>query len=493
MAKVIVCGLGQVGFRVANLLLRLGEEVSVVTQGSREEFEELIQEAGARLTRGDARADKNLIAAGIANADALVACVDGDLTNIEICLDAVRLNAKCRVVARLFDQELGQRLEDSIGIHRTLAMSALAAPAFATAALGERIRGSFKHRSNTYFIVSPGSHEDKEKLIAAGGKPIEGDPSGSLLCDHEVFLGESKVGRAKRIRDRERFSAVRLFKLVSVFWAAIPKVLRVVSFAILGLSLISVLVFEFGMKLQPVDAFYFVVSTLTTTGYGDITARNEDSWLKIYTCFLMVLGSAAIATLYSIITDFIVSVRFDQIYGRHKATSIEHVIVVGLGNVGYRTVLALRQLGGEVVAVDIDHGTDFRGLLDADTPFIGGDARDADTLELAGIHRATAVVSVTDDDAINLSVGLIAKNMNPAVRTVLRLFDGDLASKIQAAVKVDAALSGSKIAAPGFVGAALYPHALFCYTSGDRFIAVVEEGGNVVTSVTILKPTAVTF
>lgn len=493
MARVIVCGLGQVGFRIANLLVRLGEEVTVVTQGSREEFEELIQEAGAKLVRGDARADKNLLAAGITDADSLIACVDGDLTNIEICLDAIRLNPQCRVVARLFDQELGTRLEESVGIHRTLAMSSLAAPAFATAALGERIRGSYRHKGETFFVVARGTDEDTERLLRAGAHVIEGDPSGSLHCTHAAFLGESKVGVARKVREKERFSPQRLVKLVKVLWATVPRALRTVATVILALSCVSVVVFQIGLHLTPIDAFYFVVATLTTTGYGDISPKDADAWLKLYTCFVMVLGSAAIATLYSIITDFIVSVRFDQIYGRHKATSIEHVIVVGLGNVGYRTVVALRQLGGEVVAVDIDHGTDFRGLLDANTPFIGGDARDADTLELAGIRRATAVVSVTDDDAINLSVGLIAKSLNPQVRTVLRLFDGDLASKIQASVKVDAALSGSKIAAPGFVGAALYPNALFCYTSGDRFIAIVEQGNQVVTTSTLLKPTAVTF
>ena len=452
-----------------------------------------IQEAGARLVRGDARADKNLIAAGIDKAEALVACVDGDLTNIEICLDAVRLNPECRVVARLFDQDLGQRLEESVGIHRTLAMSALAAPAFATAALGERIRGSFRHQGIGYFVMAPGAAEDRERLLRAGAKEVDGDPSGSLLCTQIAFIGESRVGRSQRRRERERFSLARTLKLAAVLWGTVPKVLRVVSLTILTLSIISVLVFQYGMHLTPIDALYFVVATLTTTGYGDISAKEADLWLKLYTCFLMLLGSAAVATFYSIITDFIVTVRFDQIYGRHKTTSAEHVIVVGLGNVGFRTVRALRQLGGEVVAVDLDHGTDYRGLLDADTPFIGGDARDADTLELAGIHRATAVVSVTDDDAINLSVGLIAKSLNPKVRTVLRLFDGDLASKIQASVKVDAALSGSKISAPSFVGAALHPEALFCYTSGDRFIAIVEEDGEIVSRSTMLKATAVTF
>src|SRR5262249_14131371 len=146
------------------------------------------------------------------------------------------------------------------------------------------------------------------------------------------------------------------------------------------LCVVSVFVFQIGMRLLPVDAVYFVVTTVTTTGYGDITPKDAGIWLKIYGCFLMMLVSASVATLYSIVTDFSVSVRLDQIVGRHRAASSEHVIVVGLGNVGYRTIAEIRALGAEVVAVDLNPNAEYRGMLDSKTPFIAGDGRDADTL-----------------------------------------------------------------------------------------------------------------
>jgi hypothetical protein len=44
---------------------------------------------------------------------------------------------------RLFDQQLGAHLETDAGIHRVLSTSAIAAPAFVGAALGDTRRASF--------------------------------------------------------------------------------------------------------------------------------------------------------------------------------------------------------------------------------------------------------------------------------------------------------------------------------------------------------------
>lgn len=492
MSQIIVCGLGQVGFRIVSLLLRLGESVTVVTMGSREEFEEIILDMGARIISGDARADKHLRDAGISSADTVIACVDNDLTNIEIALDATRLNPKCKVVVRLFDQNLGARLEESLGIHRALAMSAISAPAFASAALGERIRGSFFWRGETFVILStPTNEPETALLIKDGAIEIEREEDcARLLCTQKSFLETCNVNVRPRQKVSHLLNLKRGIHILGLFWQTTPKVLKGVAALILALSIVSVFVFQIGMKLSPVDALYFVITTLTTTGYGDISPKDSATWLKLYGCFLMLLGSASVATLYSIITDFIVTVRFDQVLGRHRAASSEHVIVVGLGNVGYRTIVAIKELGGSVVAVDLNPNTEFRGLLDHKTPFVAGDARDTDTLELAGITQATAVIAATDDDAVNLSIGLTAKSMKQDVRTVLRLFDGDLASKIQSSLKVDAALSASRLAAPGFVGAALFEDALFCYVADNKFIALrkPELGEPIVVSSRTLAP-----
>lgn len=497
MPKVIVCGLGQVGFRVALLLRRMGREVNVITIPGREEFQHIVEASGARVLIGDARSDARLQEAGIATSGALIACADNDLANIEIALDALRLNPSIRVVVRLFDQNLAKRIEQNIGIHKALAMSLLSAPAFASAAVGEEVHGSFEYGGRTMIVgETDGSPELAEMarlgilgvLKRTNGAadlyfPDPGacaDPFGrfEVVCPKDEFLKLNGIESPKPLapsqsakKSMKSLSPGQYLRFIKAIWANTPKQLKGVAYMILALAFVSVIIFQVGMKLSPVDAFYFVTTTLTTTGYGDLTPKDSAPWLKLYGCFLMLVGSAAVATLYSIVTDFIVSTRFDQVLGRQQVASDDHCIVVGLGNVGYRTTLELKNMGLEVVVVDNDPNVEYRGLLDKTIPFIVGDARDIETLERAGIYKATAVISTTNNDAVNLSIGLTVKEANSRARTVVRLFDPDFANKVQSSLNVDNAMSATKIAAPSFVGAGVFPDAVLCCVIGQHLCA----------------------
>jgi hypothetical protein len=141
-APILVCGLGAVGYRVVRLLGRLGEPVTVVTLEAREEQVRAVEAKGARVLRGDARDETLLRVAGLDQARALIAATDRDPVNIEIALDARRLRPDLPLVVRLFDQHLARRLEAAFDLRRALGVSALAAPGFAAAALGERWVGT---------------------------------------------------------------------------------------------------------------------------------------------------------------------------------------------------------------------------------------------------------------------------------------------------------------------------------------------------------------
>lgn len=459
---VLVCGLGQVGYRVAQLLLLLGETVHVLSRESREDFVERVRSLGAKIEFGDARTDTHLIRAGIHQARCLIACTDSDLTNVEIALDAIRLNPSIRIVVRLFDQTLASRLEAALGVHKAMAMSRLAAPAFAAAALGESIRGSFVFDGVPFVVSHKVEPKEQDVLLSREDFERTGAPRG-------------KPRRLKQLLNH--LNPVNTWRfLLGVIRSTSPQ-LKAVAIAIAILNLVSVVVFQWRMNLSMVDAFYFVITTVTTTGYGDITPKAADDWVKLYVCLMMLLGSAGVATLYSILTDYIVSTRFDQLMGRQKATEIDHVIVVGLGNVGYRTVNELRNIGLEVVVIDQKVENEFRNLVDRRVQTIVGDGRDIEVLKRAGVLRATAIISCTQDDATNLSVALSAKTLNPSVRVVVRLFDDAFAAKAQAHLGLDAALSASRIAAPNFVGAALYPNSLLSYVRGKQFFVVLPKAG----------------
>lgn len=506
---ILVCGFGHVGYRVTLLLLRLGEQVTVIAQEAREEWMEEVTAAGATLFRGDARSERLLKEAGIETAAALIAATDRDLVNVEIALDAHHLRPDLPMVVRLFDQTLAQQLEGMFQIRRALGMSALAAPTFVGAAMGEQIIGSFRHEDTLLLIGqlhiderSPlcgrtvqdvALHENLAILMVAqvDRSPVAPLP-GTLLTtgDRIIALAEQhewhRLASVLTPPDDARSAGWRVIKrvprsmLISLQNTAAavrrtPYGLRAIFAALSILSFSSTLLFHYALHISPVDALYFVTATVTTVGYGDITVREAPAAVKLYTCLLMLMGSAALASLYGIITDMIVTARFQQLLGRRVVRMSNHFIVVGLGTVGFRIVDKLRRARAPFLVIDRDPDGEFFKTVQTLAPVLTGDARLPETLERAGVARARAVIAVTGDDAVNLAVGIAARKMNPKARTVIRIFDPEFARKLKTTLNLDAALGAFSIAAPAFAAAALYADVRTGFVLERRLYAILER------------------
>lgn len=499
--------MGRVGYRVADLLLRLGERVTVITREAREEWAQSVRDRGGRLIEGDARNDGRLVEAGFHQARCLVAVTDQDLVNIEVALDGKRLCPRVPVVMRLFDQKLAQELESGFDIRRAMGMSALAAPTFAAAALGEQVVGAFRLDESMYVIGRitldphcPLTGLEVREVASRYGVAVVAEEVPEQPCEFAPEAGSRRVtiisrkhawdrlagvlvGHTKRTRHflhlrkwvRDTFHLSALPEFFAQVWRNTATPLRTVFLLLAALIVMSIFVFRSAMDLSFVDALYFIVTTVTTVGYGDITPRESADWLKLYGCLLMLLGSAFVATLFSILTDYLVTARFQQLLGRQRIPQAGHVVVVGLGNVGYRVVEELRQAGARVVGIERDANREFVEALRPYVPIIIGDARAAETLARASISTAAAVVAATADDTVNLGVALAAERTNPNIRSVVRLFDPDFARKVQSALNVDAAMGGSSIAAPAFAAAALFEGVLGAFVLDDALFAVLQR------------------
>ncbi len=479
----VVCGLGIVGFRIVELLHRLGERVVVISQSAREEWLEATRGAGIEVITGDARDPTMLERAGLASAAAVVAVTGKDLVNIEIALDVKRLRRDATVVVRLFDQALARRLEETFDVRRALSMATLAAPSFAAAAIGSGLIGSLAIGGELFVVGnrrevrgrglegSTPAELGRELEVAVVREPTrrEGREGVWTLVTHRDAWEElgGGTGGERRRRSRRRTGWLDL-------WHDASPAVKGLFGGFLALIVISIGVFEVGMGLSPVDALYFVVTTVTTTGYGDITPRDQATWLKLYASLLMVLGSATVATFYSLITDFVITARFRHLLGRRRVPEAGHVVVVGLGNVGLRVVQELSLAGVEVVAVDRDSDAPYAGALGEQAAVVIGDARLPDVLARVRIEGARALIAVTSDDAANLSIGLAARQINPRVRTIVRLFDADFARKVESSLALDGALGASRIAAPTFVAAALEAGVVQAFLLGDELVALID-------------------
>ncbi len=158
---VVVCGAGRVGYRVTRQLLELKHAVLVVEREETAQFVGVLRQLGVPVLIDDVRNPSSLERVNLQHADAIICATNDDLANLNVALDARKVNATIRIVLRLFDDDLVERVRENFRAeaHST---SALAAPAFALTALDPRILHSF-HVGPHLMVVS--KFAVNEKLV----------------------------------------------------------------------------------------------------------------------------------------------------------------------------------------------------------------------------------------------------------------------------------------------------------------------------------------
>ncbi len=135
-------------------------------------------------------------------------------------------------------------------------------------------------------------------------------------------------------------------------------------------------------------------------------------------------------------------------------------MLLGLGKIGTRVLVRLRELDIAVVCVEND--PEARGIALARclrVPVVLGDVTQEGVLEAAKIHRAHALLALTSADITNLEAALYARSVHPGVRVALRLYDDDFATAVYRTLRaahpqaLTRSCSVSSLAAPAFAGA----------------------------------------
>lgn len=188
----------------------------------------------------------------------------------------------------------------------------------------------------------------------------------------------------------------------------------------------------------------------------DLQTRPTD--IQVLGTVLAVARILVMALAAATILDFILRQRLPMLHTRRSKRMQNHVILCGLGNVGYRVATELQRFETEVTVVELNASGPFVHLItERGIPILFEDARKTEVLIKAGLERAWAVIACTDNDLTNVEIALDAKEVRPDIRVVMRLFDQGLASKIQHTFDIDAAFSASALAAPAFAAAAVDP------------------------------------
>jgi len=168
---IVLVGLGKVGVRTYNLLHGLGEQVVVIERNPQNPFLDEVRRNGDPLLVGDGRRDELLHEANIEKARSIIVATDDDLANLEISLDARRLRPGIRVVLRMFDQTMADKIAEGFDIHLAISTAAIAAPNFAMASIDPTIVSSFVLDGRLIVMLRWTVHE---------GGPLHGKTVGEL-------------------------------------------------------------------------------------------------------------------------------------------------------------------------------------------------------------------------------------------------------------------------------------------------------------------------
>ncbi|MEU1889156.1 NAD-binding protein [Micromonospora rifamycinica] len=434
---------------------------------------------GVQVVRADRLDEATFRRAGLAGADGLALLHQDDVGNMHAALCAQEVEPQLRLVVRMFNTSLANGLRQLFPDSAVLSDASMAAPAFVAAALGEVAPTHFRHGGRTLYVAR---RDDVRPADVVCGLAVTTEPDlvRVLPADEsaaDVVLAEATgqpagtelaARRLVRARRRRQPLAV-LLRTVRSFAT------RKIGIAVLTLLAVIALLGWLNARAVEVSWTEALYLTLVTTLSGQDPDVAKPAAAQIMQVVLNLAGLALIPLITAVVVDGIVNARLALHAGRIQPERTGHVVVVGLGNIGTRVMAQLRDFGVEVVA--IDRTAEARGAALArrlDVPLIVGDAAREETLRSASVEHCQALVVVSTDDGVNLRAALNGRALNPELRVVLRLFDGDFAERIQRAFGIGISRSVSYLAAPSFA-AALLDRAVIATIPVDRHALLVVE------------------
>jgi voltage-gated potassium channel Kch len=483
---LVICGDNPLAYRLATELSGQGGlDLTVIVRSLTEHHAPRI---GAlhrvRLIQAAELTDEAFRRADLDTAEALALVDQDDVGNIHAALRAQEVNPTVRLVIRFFNMSLGERIESMFPDAKVLSDADTAAPPFVAVTLGQVApsHAALPGRPKRTAYVALRSGVPAERVIC-GLAVVGGEgrprrlPENEADADLVLAMAEGAVpGPVGPSRSRmPRMAALRRAVRSASAWIDMVanRKLGLATIGLLALLLLGTVLFAEVAGYSWPDAVYYTV--LDAAGAAQPDARLGTAE-KVIQAMITIFGIAFIPVLTAAVVDALVGSRLAVALGRPRAVS-GHVVVVGLGNMGSRVIEQLHAVGESVVGVDRDEGT--RAVSWArrhGVPVMLGDASRPDTLRSASVETSRALLAVTNNDMINLEAALHTRAMNPGARIVLRLFDDDLAVRVQQQRQfgIAASRSVSFLAAPAFGAAMLRRRVLATVPVGRQVLLVAE-------------------
>ncbi|NNG18961.1 potassium transporter TrkA [Naumannella sp. ID2617S] len=464
---VVVVGGTTTALRLVEELERAGEQVQALvlnTPGSDPGVVADMAELGAEAYPVTQVREAELRQVGVERARCVVVLGFDDVFCTRVALLVEELNPGVRLVLELSNPNFRERLSNLLGECVVLSSAQLAAPAFVAAGVSAGEVQTFE-LGGRMVSAGPRARVGGELLAVLGDSDRPGIEA-VLPDDGDLVLGTSSLGRDRAPR------RVRTAGLVGAIGSVFDRRLRWVLLGLLTLMVISVVYFRVVGEVTWVMAMYLALSASTLTGIGDTELPLAARFGGV---IIQLLGLVLSSGITAVVVDALIKLRISDLTGGVRGKPHHHAVVCGLGRIGTSVLEHLHQQG--IPVVGIEQREDRPGVLRArrlKIPVIIAEATDTAALEQAGIDTADAVLAVTDSDAVNLEIALVAKQAQHDVRVVTRLFDHDLAYRVERRLDLGPTRSVSMLAAPAFAAAAMGRRREVVYPVGRRVLLFTE-------------------
>lgn len=222
-----------------------------------------------------------------------------------------------------------------------------------------------------------------------------------------------------------------------------PLILIIVSFAIsvIGLSLMPGIDGEGKpWRMSIFDAFYVISYTATTIGYGEIPyafSRAQRLWMTFSIYFTVIPWFYAIGRIVTLLQDAGLrqALTTERFANSVRALQEPFYILCSYGESASLLAKALDEKGMRVVVIESQQDrinelelSSTRNVI----PSICADAKLPENLIRAGVHHplCSGVVTLTDNDEVNLAVAVAVKLMNPNLPVLARAERDDIAANM---------------------------------------------------------------
>ena len=468
--RFVVCGYDTLAFRLVEHLVERynGDVVVIMPSATDGQAPRIAALPGVRIVESERPTAEAYEQADLARADALALVEQNDGGNVDAALVARELNPELRIVLRIFSRALIEGVRRLLPGCAVLSSSALATPAFVAAALGEAAPAYVRLPDRTLFEARRDDVPAHDVLVGLAHLKDRDEPeilpADERRADLVFAVNPPPMARATVPR-RPRRPLRALYRLVG-------RRLSIAFGVVTGLVAASAVALALIKNVSVGEAAYLTILNMVGGANADENATTAE---KVIQTVLTLASIAMLPLLTAIVVDSMAKARLAITTGILTGPLADHVVVVGLGDVGARVIRALHDFDIDVVA--IEKSVDARGVSVARelrVPVIIGDGARSETLRGAWVRDCRALIVLTTDDVVNLETALAGQGLRPDLRVVVRIFDGEMADRVERMIPNTVSRSVSNLVAPAFAAAMLGREVIGTIPVGRRLLLVAE-------------------